>query len=34
MVRPERGERGRIIPKVTHELVERDMPLTSSRKTS
>ena len=32
LVRLERGERGRITPKVTHERVERDLQLTRSRK--
>ena len=28
LVRLERGERGRIMPKVTHDRVELDLPLT------
>ena len=32
LVRLERGERGRIAPKVTHDRVELDLPLTWSRK--
>ncbi|MGH6955135.1 MAG: helix-turn-helix domain-containing protein [Caulobacteraceae bacterium] len=32
LVRLERGERGRIAPKVTHERVELDLPLTLPRK--
>ena len=32
LVRLERGERGRITPKVTHDRVELDLPLTWSRK--
>jgi predicted transcriptional regulator len=32
LVRLERGERGRIAPKVTHDRVELDVPLTWSRK--
>jgi hypothetical protein len=32
LVRLERGERGRITPKVTHDRVELDLPLTVSRK--
>ena len=32
LVRLERGERGRITPKVTHDRVELDLPLTLSRK--
>ena len=34
LVRLERGERGRITPKVTHDRVELDLPLTPSRKAS
>jgi predicted transcriptional regulator len=34
LVRLERGERGRIKPKVTHDRVELDLPLTLSRKAS
>ena len=34
LVRLERGERGRITPKVTHDRVELDVPLTVSRKAS
>ena len=34
LVRLERGERGRITPKVMHERVELDLPLTLSRKAS
>jgi predicted transcriptional regulator len=34
LVQLERGERGRIIPKVTHDRVELDLPLTRSRKAS
>jgi len=34
LVRLERGERGRITPKVTHDRVELDLPLTLSRKAS
>ena len=34
LVRLERGERGRITPKVTHDRVELDLPLTWSRKAS
>jgi predicted transcriptional regulator len=34
LVRRERGERGRITPTVTHDRVELDLPLTSSRKAS
>lgn len=34
LVRLERGERGRIMPTVTHDRVELDLPLTSSRKAS
>jgi predicted transcriptional regulator len=33
LVRLERGERGRITPKVTHDRIELDLPLTHSRKT-
>jgi predicted transcriptional regulator len=33
LVRLERGERGRITPKVTHDRVELDLPLTRPRKT-
>ena len=32
LVRLERGERGRITPKVMHDRVELDLPLTLSRK--
>ena len=32
LVRLERGERGRIAPKVAHDRVELDLPLTWSRK--
>jgi predicted transcriptional regulator len=32
LVRLERGERGRIAPKVTHDRVELDLPLAWSRK--
>jgi len=32
LVRLERGERGRITPRVTHDRVELDLPLTPSRK--
>jgi predicted transcriptional regulator len=34
LVRLERGERGRITPKVLHDRVELDLPLTLSRKAS
>jgi predicted transcriptional regulator len=34
LVRLERGERGRITPKVMHDRVELDLPLTISRKAS
>ncbi len=34
LVRLERGERGRIKPKVAHDRVELDLPLTRSRKAS
>jgi predicted transcriptional regulator len=34
LVRLERGARGRIRPKVTHDRVELDLPLTVSRKAS
>ena len=34
LVRLERGERGRIAPKVMHDRVELDLPLTPSRKAS
>jgi DNA-binding transcriptional ArsR family regulator len=34
LVRLERGERGRITPKVMHDRVELDLPLTVSRKAS
>jgi predicted transcriptional regulator len=34
LVRRERGERGRITPKLTHDRVELDLPLTLSRKAS
>jgi predicted transcriptional regulator len=33
LVRLERGERGRITPKVTHDRIELELPLTHSRKT-
>jgi predicted transcriptional regulator len=32
LVRLDRGERGRIMPKVTHDRVELDIPLAASRK--
>jgi predicted transcriptional regulator len=32
LVRLERGERGRIIPRVTHDRIELDLPLSLSRK--
>ncbi len=32
LVRLERGERGRIMPRVTHDRVELDLPLARSRK--
>jgi predicted transcriptional regulator len=32
LVRLDRGERGRVRPKVTHDRVELDLPLTLSRK--
>src|SRR5439155_1138384 len=32
LVRLERGERGRITPKVTHDRVELDLPLTPSQR--
>jgi predicted transcriptional regulator len=32
LVRLERGERGRITPKVAHDRVELDLPLTVARK--
>ena len=32
LVRLERGERGRITPKLTHDRVELDLPITLSRK--
>jgi predicted transcriptional regulator len=32
LVRLERGERGRITPKVMHDRVELDLPLNSSQK--
>ncbi len=32
LVRLERGERGRITPKVTHDRVELHLPLTLSRR--
>ncbi len=32
LVRLERGERGRITPRVTHDRVELDLPLTPSRR--
>src|SRR5213082_1503673 len=34
LVRLERGDRGRITPKVMHDRVELDLPLTLSRKAS
>jgi predicted transcriptional regulator len=34
LTRPKRGERGRITPKVVHDRVELDLPLTLSRKAS
>lgn len=34
LIRLERGERGRITPKVTHDRVALDLPLRSSRKAS
>jgi predicted transcriptional regulator len=34
LVRLERGERGRITPKVAHDRVELDLPLTVARKAS
>lgn len=34
LIRIERGERGRIAPKVIHDRVELDLPLTFSRKAS
>ena len=34
LVRLERGERGRIAPKVVHDRVELDLPLSLSRKAS
>ena len=34
LVQLERGERGRITPKVTHDRAELDVPLTWSRKAS
>jgi predicted transcriptional regulator len=34
LVRLERDARGRIVPKVTHDRVELDLPLTQSRKAS
>jgi hypothetical protein len=34
LVRFERGEWGRITPKVTHDRVELELPLTLSRKAS
>jgi predicted transcriptional regulator len=34
LVHLERGERGRITPKVTHDRVELDLPLTWSRTAS
>jgi predicted transcriptional regulator len=34
LVRLERGERGRITPKVVHDRVELDLPLTFARKAS
>ena len=33
LVRLERGDKGRITPKVTHDRVELDLPLTGSRDT-
>jgi len=32
LVRLERGERGRIAPRIVHDRVELDLPLTLSRK--
>jgi predicted transcriptional regulator len=34
LIRRERGQRGRITPKLTHDGVELDLPLTLSRKAS
>ncbi|MGB8840715.1 MAG: helix-turn-helix domain-containing protein [Aliidongia sp.] len=34
LIRLERGERGRIVPKVIHDRVELDLPLTWSQKAS
>ena len=34
LVRLERGERGRIVPRVMHDRVKLDLPLTVSRKAS
>ena len=34
LVRLERGERGRITPKVLHDRVEPDLPLSLARKAS
>jgi predicted transcriptional regulator len=34
LVRLERGDRGRIAPKVMHDRVELDLPLTAARKAS
>jgi predicted transcriptional regulator len=34
LVRLERGERGRITPKVMHDRVELDLPITAARKAS
>jgi predicted transcriptional regulator len=34
LIRLERGERGRVTPKVTHDRVELDLPLTLSRQAS
>jgi predicted transcriptional regulator len=34
LVRLERGDRGRVTPRVMHDRVELDLPLTLSRKAS
>jgi len=34
LIRLERGERGRIVPKVIHDRVELDLPLRWSQKAS
>lgn len=34
LIRLERGERGRIMPKITHDRVELELPLTQRRKAS